>query len=460
MVVLKIGPENTRKKRINYRKLALIFLISTIASNCWGADTFDYVTGYLTIPKVVVGDGRTTSGAKEYTDIKVVIEEVVSFGQISSLSATNISTRPDTYDTHLNQLLVPQVIVENNVYSDVVVTIGTIISFTGTVTEIGSPAYSQGRSLQPFFYSYTDDIPKNLRDLWQVGIESAASFFGRYGPLELWMQGASDEGLITHKEKFCERRKIVGLPYPTNESCISDAQRKFGEYQQKSKNSQLGAGVNGDSYRGYHLIISAYPGWFDEKNWQGARGFLAPFHEYFHVVQHAHISNLLNHSERDSLMGPIWFVEGTASAMADYAVSTMQSNESLQLVNDRSYDFFDHKALHLSLARKQWQELDNPKLGLTYEEMRPTFYSNSWAADLLLSRTRYDILESSFYPDLMKKGWEQSFVDTFDMSSNDFYVLYAKFMAKKPEEQMSILPGWDGLTAMQKDTYITQASWE
>ena len=69
MVVLKIGPENTRKKRMNYRKLALIFLISTIASNCWGADTFDYVTGYLTIPKVVVGDGRTTSGAKEYTDI-------------------------------------------------------------------------------------------------------------------------------------------------------------------------------------------------------------------------------------------------------------------------------------------------------------------------------------------------------------------------------------------------------
>ena len=172
-------------------------------------------------------------------------------------------------------------------------------------------------------------------------------------------------------------------------------------------------------------------------------------------MQRAHISNL-DLDVRRALMGPTWFVEGVAGALADYAVMDMQSNGTLPLLDGRAYDFFLHQAQHLENARHQWQSLDDPKLGLTYEEMRPTFYSNSFAAWLLLSRTKVNILEATFYPNLMKKGWEQTFVDTFGMSSEDFYLLFADYMTKEPEEQLAIMPGWEALSRSEKDYYLSR----
>ena len=135
-------------------------------------------------------------------------------------------------------------------------------------------------------------------------------------------------------------------------------------------------------------------------------------------MQLAHVSNL-DLDARMALKGPTWFVEGTASALADYAVMDMQSNGTLPLLDGRAYDFFYHQAQHLDTARHQWQSLDDPNLDLTYEEMRPTFY-----------------------PNLMKKGWEQTVVDTFGMSSEDFYLAFTDYMTKEPEEQLAIMPGW------------------
>ena len=51
-----------------------------------------------------------------------------------------------------------------------------------------------------------------------------------------------------------------------------------------------------------------------------------------------------------------------------------------------------------------------------------------------------NILETTFYPNLMKKGWEQTFVDTFGMSFEGFYLLFADYMTKEPEEQLAIMP--------------------
>ena len=173
-------------------------------------------------------------------------------------------------------------------------------------------------------------------------------------------------------------------------------------------------------------------------------------------MQHAHVSHLTSHSQRSAILGPKWFHEGVAGALADYAVMDMQSNGTLPLLDGRAYDFFLHQAQHLENARHQWQSLDDPKLGFTSEEMRPTFYSNSFAAWLLLSRTKVNILETTFYPNLMKKGWEQTFIDTFGMSSEDFYLLFADYMTKEPEEQLAIMPGWDALSRSEKDYYLSR----
>ena len=448
----------------SFKTASLLVIVSLpLISKTFAVDTFDPATGILSVPRVVVGDWRLTWGAQEYTEIKLTVDEVVSVGQTTLLDETDLTIRPDTFDTSLNQLLMPQVIVGSDVYADVVITIGELISFTGTITEVGSPAYSQARSLQPFYYSYSDDVPQNLRELWEIGIEAAAKYFGRYGPLELWMQGASEEGLTSHIAKFCDRRKVIGMnvfepdmPYMTLERCMLIFKSYFQTVQQKSANFQFGAGVQGDAPRGYHLMTSAIPGYFEKEYVYQERAFIGPFHEYYHAIQHAHVSHLTSHSQRSAILGPKWFVEGVAGALADYAVMDMQSNGTLPLLDGRAYDFFDHQAQHLDLARHQWQSLDDPKLGLTSEEMRPTFYSNSFAAWLLLSRTKVNILETTFYPNLMKKGWEQTFVDTFGMSSEDFYLLFADYMTKEPEEQLAIMPGWDALSRSEKDYYLSR----
>ncbi|MAS61172.1 MAG: hypothetical protein CMQ07_08725 [Gammaproteobacteria bacterium] len=441
----------------SFKTASLLVIVSLpLISKTFAVDTFDPATGILSVPRVVVGDWRLTWGAQEYTEIKLTVDEVVSVGQTTLLDETDLTIRPDTFDTSLNQLLMPQVIVGSDVYADVVITIGELISFTGTITEVGSPAYSQARSLQPFYYSYSDDVPQNLRELWEIGIEAAAKYFGRYGPLELWMQGASEEGLTSHIAKLCDRRKVIGKPYMTLESCMSRWGERFQYYQRKSAISEWAAAYAWAFSEGYHLIISAIPGYFEKEYIHQDRAFIGPFHEYYHAIQHAHVSHLTSHSQRSAILGPKWFVEGVAGALADYAVMDMQSNGTLPLLDGRAYDFFDHQAQHLDLARHQWQSLDDPKLGLTSEEMRPTFYSNSFAAWLLLSRTKVNILETTFYPNLMKKGWEQTFVDTFGMSSEDFYLLFADYMTKEPEEQLAIMPGWDALSRSEKDYYLSR----
>ena len=67
-----------------------------------------------------------------------------------------------------------------------------------------------------------------------------------------------------------------------------------------------------------------------------------------------------------------------------------------------------------------------------------------------------NILETTFYPNLMKKGWEQTFVDTFGMSSEDFCIFFADYMTKEPEEQLAIMPGWDALSRSEKDYYLSR----
>ena len=249
-----------------------------LISKTFAVDTFDPATGILSVPRVVVGDWRLTWGAQEYTEIKLTVDEVVSVGQTTLLDETDLAIRPDTFNTSLNQLRIPQVIVGSDVYADVIMTIEELISFTGTITEVGSRAYSQARSLQPFYYSYYDDVPQDLRKLWEIGIEAAAKYFGRYGPLELWMQGASEEGLTSHIAKFCDRRKVIGKPYMTLESCMSKWKRYLQEMQQKSANSQFGAGVQEGSPRGYHLMTNAIPGYFKKEYIFQERAFIGPFH--------------------------------------------------------------------------------------------------------------------------------------------------------------------------------------
>ena len=54
----------------------------------------------------------------------------------------------------------------------------------------------------------------------------------------------------------------------------------------------------------------------------GAEDVKTVLHEYWHAVQHSFIDTT-DFDERDALMGPVWFVEGSAEFMAQYGTAQL-----------------------------------------------------------------------------------------------------------------------------------------
>ena len=116
------------------RNILLIFTLFLNPCSTFGADLYNPLTGYLTIPKVVI-DG-SSSGQAPIENIVVTIKDVISAGGSYLLDDRLITGEADSYDMSTGYLTIPQVVLENQVYENVVVTLNTLISRTdwGIVT--------------------------------------------------------------------------------------------------------------------------------------------------------------------------------------------------------------------------------------------------------------------------------------------------------------------------------------
>ena len=111
--------------------LASILLFITVA-HAWGVDTYNPENGQLTIPTVVVGPNT-------YTNVVVTLGTIVSIGT----GAPNGFI--DTYNLTTGQLSIPSVIVGSTTYSNVVITIGSVVTtgaFYNTIQNNSSAATS------------------------------------------------------------------------------------------------------------------------------------------------------------------------------------------------------------------------------------------------------------------------------------------------------------------------------
>lgn len=434
--------------------LAAFFIIIS-ASNSWGADTFDPATGHLTIPTVVVGDGTKTTDTISATDVVVTVGGLISSGESYLLAERTLTLKPDFYDTSLNQLLIPQVVVNERVYEDVVITLGDVVSHTGDSQPWMSPSHSGAESLQPFNYFFADDIPQIARDRWELAIEEAADYFGRYARTEIYVVGKDDIAMNKLSQQWCEMRSADGHQY--DNYCQSASLGKEGAlgfelYRQKGVEGQFGAGINGAAGDGYHLMISAYPAYFDPDDNEQFYGWKMPIHEYFHITQLAHTAR---YEQRNTeLMGPVWFIEGTASFMTDWLFFKLQQEGTLQILDGRAFDLIDDFARRLRHARSWWAEGNR----LAPEGDFDLFGNvGPWTtAYLLHSIDDIRALEDKFYPVLRELGFEGAFEQTFNMSVQEFEVLFDQFMNKPVEEQLEILPGWSAYES--KDQAIADAS--
>ena len=118
---------------INKLLITITLVCFSIAAN--SADTFDEATGQLIIPKVVAADGTLITTSFLGIDLRVTVKEVLAVGNNYPLSSRSLNPKPDFYDLQLGRLLIPQVIVGDTIYEDIIITIDQVVSIGG-VTEV------------------------------------------------------------------------------------------------------------------------------------------------------------------------------------------------------------------------------------------------------------------------------------------------------------------------------------
>ncbi len=109
--------------------LIALFLLSSAVSNA--ADTYDSATSKLLIPQVVVNDTL-------YKNVLVTLGRVISVGTLP---------QPDSYDSYnasLNQLTIPVVNVGSTTYYNVIISVGKVLSI-GSSCSISSSCKKVGR---------------------------------------------------------------------------------------------------------------------------------------------------------------------------------------------------------------------------------------------------------------------------------------------------------------------------
>ncbi len=163
------------------------------------------------------------------------------------------------------------------------------------------------------------------------------------------------------------------------------------------------------------------------------------FHEYFHAVQTAHVFTK-DHGQQESLMGPMWWIEGGAEYMARVTsrhlsdVGTLTASTWTPLADQMTWD--------MNNDVKPWIAANEGASASTipYGPNQHIGYSyGTWAHAWLADRFGPDLLLDSFYPNLNDLGWEGSFVNTYGMSSTDFLADFDAFADLPISEQLLIL---------------------
>ena len=439
--------------RVLYLKktcLILVILTAFYCSSASATDVFDPTTGYISVPSVVAGNTK-------YFDLIVTYKSLISGGESSKpLALSSTSPRPDTYDLEKQQLIIPSLRLGDTVYQHLVITLDQVISGPSYSEVVADSGFNGEIYPKPYFLAVGADLPGSTELQLRATLDAIIDRWGNFGPMEYWVVGIDPAATQKLETQQCDR--WVSLNLQTLQECLAfqgDTQaynlekyRTIGA-EAVANNTQSGsAGLSGRARNGFHLVQSSEPfalsGRYPEVDPSG--GQLTPIHEYWHVMQHSHISNIADKAndwrKRDELLGPIWFVEGSAVYMSILAVSELQARGKLLPIGNLKYDGAKEMFWNMQNGARDKQ---NKFPTLEYKDIswehNPLYYSiGSWMVAYLLDLTgKPDALLDVFHPNVQTLGFEGAFLKTFEISTDEFYRQFDEFMLKSYEEQKTIL---------------------
>lgn len=299
------------------------------------------------------------------------------------------------------------------------------------------------------------DLSAELCSWITSGLLAAIIEWGNYGPVEYWVLGIDVSAANNLTGVNCQRR--VDRGQDSMENCMEkhspsghygfESYRKVGADALAAGRPKEDAGRNGVREWGIHFFIASLPfGFTDYFDVPGAGGQKTLFHEYFHAVQLAHIYTE-DRDERGELKGPIWFHEGGAEYMAQYGSREARLSGTLQQVNaEGRWPFVFEEKMEQKMEHALGKMLSTcPGVSMkdiTYEDRcdGAGYDIGAWAHAYLASKFGHDVLLDTYYPNLDELGWEETFIKTYGMTTDEFYGEFDAFLEIPLSEQLAILP--------------------
>jgi len=279
----------------------------------------------------------------------------------------------------------------------------------------------------PEFYP-ASDVDQDQVDMVERDYETASTAWGNFGPIEYWIVGTDIDAAAEHDIYYCAVRqeKDPSLPEEYEEYCLNRG------YSFKDYAADGGAGLNvirsdEEEYSGFIITLASMYPFPDETDYT-----VVGYHEYFHVVQNAHIDTR-QHDERQALMveNP-WWSEGGAEYMAQLLYSVQPGVDSGYLQQVMSW----------KMERSQGELEEGESIAdIPYGENAIVGYDlGAWFIAYLIHQVGQDAFLTGFYDDLNDLGWEGSFVENFGVSSESILEDFASFLDEPLSEQLEIIP--------------------
>jgi hypothetical protein len=302
-----------------------------------------------------------------------------------------------------------------------------------------------------------DDLDESVGPTIEATLLAASEHWGLYWPVEYWVMGLDPDAGQALVEQYCQRRDearqfawsdCMARETGDEENSMISYQRQGAEAL--AKGQPLGtAGRNGDAGWGLHRFTSSIPwgltGYFELP---GEGELKTVIHEYWHAVQHSFIQTL-DRDRRKELMGPVWFVEGSAEYMAQIGRVALRAEDKLPEVpaGAGSFEFEEQMSGKLfSIGEALSGDCEGRVLTSITDYSDPCsnlgYDAGAWAIAYLLDETDDKTLLADFYPTLEKKGWQLAFEDFAGMSLAQFNEGFTKFIDKTTAERLAILPSF------------------
>jgi hypothetical protein len=283
------------------------------------------------------------------------------------------------------------------------------------------------------------DVSQATIDLTRQWVKVASDAWGSYGPVELWIVGSDRDAVIAFDAEWCDHRTLMDSKWNTTWDCANGDPYNSGNGWSPFYRYVNDGGAAVSTYRrdyfDYHFMTitmsAKYPG-PDEEDYKPVT-----LHEYFHVYQHAHISDISTNGDRSKREnknggeGKPWFAEGGAEYMAQLLYSR-QKGVRQGYLKEKLTEKYSTVADYKSYGKKLNQ--------ISYNDPVNAYDIGSWFIAYLIHLTSEKAFRVDFYNDLDMLGFNASFIKHFGKDPESLITDFDLFLDKGLVEALKIIP--------------------